>query len=112
MDNGINLSEVINLIMSNPELMNTIKSMGQRLSTERDSEPVDSKAEEEREKAPETASSEESTATYSHLEQKAQPGGRRRRLLSALKPYLSADRASALDSILVIGDVLDAMKGG
>ena len=35
---------------------------------------------------------------------------RRRELLSALKPYVSEKRAGAIDSIVTIADILDAMR--
>ena len=37
-------------------------------------------------------------------------GERRHRLLSAIKPYLSAPRAKALDSIEAIADLMDVLK--
>ena len=37
-------------------------------------------------------------------------GDRRHRLLSAIKPYLSAPRAKALDSIEAIADLMDVLK--
>ncbi len=36
----------------------------------------------------------------------------RRRLLGAMKNYLSPPRRSAVDSFLAIADILDSMKGG
>ena len=36
----------------------------------------------------------------------------RGRLLGSLKPYLSEKRASAIDTMISVADILDAMKGG
>ncbi len=114
MDNGLNLSEVINLIMSNPELMESIKSMSKKITDAPADEGSEVKASVEAPKKEDfSKAEEESVSTYSP-EGGKEPFGRKRRreLLCALKPYLSKDRANAIDSMLVITDVLDVMRRG
>ena len=75
------LSRIINIIMENPRLIEEIAALAK--SGEQSSEPV---------------------------AEKAAVAGRRGELLGALKPYLSTERAKAIDSMMTIAGILDAMK--
>ena len=64
---------------------------------------------EEAEKAEEAVQTGAQSAqpTYAHTEQKR---SNRSQLLCAFKPYVSGERAKAIDSMLAIADILDMMR--
>jgi hypothetical protein len=97
------LSKLVQLIMENPELVESISKLAstEEVPAEHTAEVI--------EKAPQTEPEKAVTATPVM----AEPQGkreRRTRLLSALKPYMSGERARAIDSMISIVDVLDIMK--
>ena len=101
---GLDLSKVVNLIMDNPRLIEEISSLA-KANKSSTSAPVESKTAEESE-----TKAEESPApavTYTEAKPKK---SRRGELLGAMKPYLSVERAKALDSVLTIAEILDLMK--
>ncbi len=113
------LSGIVNLILSNPKLIEEIREMANRKNdtsdmttaapqtpdappAERAAESTDDRAE----KGDDGVS--ESTAVFAagakaHRESRA-------RLFSALKPYLSEERRRAVDSMQQIADLIDVFK--
>ena len=102
---NLDISRVVGLIMENPQLIEQIAN----LAKQKDQEPP-----------PETAEIEESV-TETKVEEPAnlsvptyqeQNGHRndRARLLGALKPYVSKERAKAIDSMISIADILEMMR--
>ena len=96
MSNGTDISKLVELIMSDPDLMNRIKSLKE--GSERDDE--------DRKIEPTIAD-----ATR-EIHSKGGHKGRRGALLCALKPYLSKDRGKAIDTMLTALEVFDLIKGG
>ena len=92
------IGRIVSLIMENPRLIEEISSMAKADSQE--SEP-----QKEETKSVQTAV--EPLPTREHSPQ----GRNRSQLLGALKPYVSRERAQAIDSMLSIVEILDAMKG-
>ena len=99
------LSKIIGLIMENPELISKIQGLAK--SEEDKTAPV---AMEKEEVASEK--SEPTAAVAANTDAKAQLGARekRNRLLYAMKPYLSSERAKAIDSMMSIADIVDMIK--
>ena len=96
------LSKIVNLIMENPKLIEEIRSLTEKSQdTEDEAERTDA---EPAEKKPKEA------APVMTSPSPAIGKSRRRELLSALKPYVSKERARAIDSMLSIADVLEIMK--
>ena len=102
---NIDLSKVIGLIMENPSLVEQISSLVKQSSTENKPEDI-------------PPATEETSVLKEENEPKAEPtyspiiGQRNNRaqLLGALKPYVSKERAKAIDSMISIADILDMMK--
>lgn len=112
MDNSsLDLSKVVSLIMENPKLIGEIKSLMENKdsSEETVSESIatdtELPAEMPESNSPPTQKEEKSVPTSASA-----AGSNRRKLLTAFKPYLSGERQKALDSIVSIADVIDAMK--
>ena len=105
MDGTPDISRVINLIMENPELIDGIKSMLSKESSESEKKS----AEAETEAVDTSASISEPTVAVKDAD-----SGRSRRnaLLRALKPYVSGERAKAIDTMMSIADVMDIIKRG
>ncbi len=120
MDGTPDISKVISLIMQRPELIEAIRTM---VSTEgeaaRDVSTDEAEVSATDEKESATASDEASLAVSVPKDDAVQTaareasGKRKRRntLLHALKPYVSKERARAIDTMMTIADMLDAMKG-
>ena len=97
------LSRIISVIMENPEIVNQISSLlsGQDEKEEPTSaNPVQAVSEEPNE-----------TPVVANPIEKISKSAKRKQLLTAMKPYLSEDRARAVDSMLSIADVLSMMRG-
>ena len=112
MDNSsFDLSKVVSLIMENPTLIGEIRSL---MDNKENTEETVSKNTATDPELP--AEKSESISPPPQKEEKIVPtsvsdiGSNRRKLLSAFKPYLSGERQKALDSIVSIADVIDAMK--
>ena len=93
------LSGILSKIMSNPEAMTMLSSLLGNQSTK--SAPKEKK---ENEREPAIASILPPTPA------KASPREERRRLLLALKPFLSKERCEAIDRILMITDALSLLQ--
>ncbi len=96
------ISKIVGLIMQRPELIETIRGI---MSEDKEATSTDeaSAPEQEPAQAPENKT----------LAQPQDNGKRKRRntLLHALKPYVSPSRARAIDTMMTIADMLDAVKG-
>lgn len=93
------LSRIVGLIMENPDLISKIQGLARSDSSEGDDE---SKVKET--VAEESVQTAKSSATTTDEKQ------RRARLLHAMKPYLSSERARAIDSMLSMAEIIDMMK--
>ena len=102
---NLDLSKVISLIMENPALIEQISNLakGESESTKAESIPI---AEESIVK--EQIEEPKATPTYAPI---LSQRNNRAQLLGALKPYVSKERAKAIDSMISIADILDMMKG-
>ena len=102
---NLDLSKVIGLIMENPALIEQISNLAKQATVEKktdeQSEPME---EASLPKEPEEPKTE---PTYSPI---INHRNNRAQLLGALKPYVSKERAKAIDSMISIVDILDMMK--
>ena len=100
MANSPDISKIISLIMENPQLVEQISSLAKSESTENKHE--------------ESAPEESVTASVSSqpIMDYDRKSSTRSQLLRAMKPYLSESRGRAIDSMLSISGILDAMKRG
>lgn len=95
---NVDISKVINIIMENPALIEQISSLVKQDEVQNEeAQPVSSSEKKEEVARP---------VSYTPPSDKAN----RTRLLGALKPYLSSERAKAIDSMISIAEVLDMMK--
>ena len=94
------LGRIINLIMENPKLIEEISNLAKQ----------DEKTTAEEKNTPNPAPQEEAAIVRSAAP--VRPHSRRGELLTLLKPYLSEKRASAIDSMVSVADVLKMMKRG
>lgn len=101
---SLDLSKVVNLIMENPKLIEGISALAKG-DKNIPREATESSAPEE--------SYEEKVALkpkdVAYAGERPQRN-RRNELLFAMKPYLSKERARAIDSVLTIVDILGVMK--
>ena len=95
------LSKVINLILENPKLIEEISRLGQA----KDENAQEKEAPPQNETNVKMQKEVASTSAEVPLGKK-----RRSELLSALKPFLSNERAKAIDSMITIADILEVMK--
>ena len=105
------ISKIISLIMENPKLIEEISALanGDAAKVTPAEEADEAKeAEKEREEDVEQIKSIQSSAP---VEDRVRGGRNRSQLLFALKPYVSRERAQAIDSMLSIVEILDVMKG-
>ena len=112
MDNTPNISDVINVILQNPEMLGMIKSL---VGNQQEKTEEASVVSENSDLTPETASEEAAPAAILPSEGISAPdqkSERRRQLLSALKPYLSPTRARAIDSMLGFTEIFDVIRKG
>ena len=100
MSEGTNdLSRIVSLIMQNPQLIAEISNLARS-----DSQPT-----------ADSSTPIEEDIKASVTETAAVPDGASRRnarsqLLCALKPYVSKERAGAIDSMISIAEILEVMK--
>lgn len=92
------IGSIVNMIMGNPELVEKIAGMARGARSE-DAEPQASEVE--------AAVAEEANPTTSTNERRLH----RARLAGAMKPYLSKERAQAIDAMLSIADILELTRG-
>ena len=103
---SIDIGKVIGIIMENPQLIEQIASLAKQ------STPSTNVPEEAMPAPTEIAAKEDVVPTATTPTYKSETHGRsnRAQLLGALKPYVSEDRAKAIDSMISIADILDMMK--
>ena len=109
MDNSsLDLGKIVSLIMENPKLVSDIKAMAENKekTEEEDIKDEENEVKEEPKMASADILPNQKKETFSgdHTH------SNRKRLLAAFKPYLSEERKRALDSIVSITDIIDAMK--
>ncbi len=106
-DGSVDLAKVVSLIMENPALIEQISAMVKGNNVRTDDKPEAVDEDNAAEQQVPTAEAVSTAATYSEPEARRSNRGR---LLGSLKPYLSASRATAIDTMISIADVLDVMK--
>ena len=105
MADGNDLGKIVSLIMENPRLIEEISNLAKGKPEEKP--PHRAESEQAGSESEETAQ-----ASLGEAQITAPRNGRNRsQLLGALKPYVSVERAQAIDSMLSIVEILDAMKG-
>ena len=104
------IARIVSLIMENPKLIEEISSLARAEEATPESQEAEAvKAVPESAKENQKA---DDAPVFSTVE-KTENGGdlkHRSRLLCALKPYVSRERAHAIDSMLSIVEILDLMK--
>ena len=101
---GLDLSKVINLIMENPKLIEEISALAKGDKHGTPETTQNASVEEETEEK--TALTPKDITYASERPHRS----KRNELLCAMKPYLSKERARAIDSVLTIVDILGVMK--
>ena len=102
---GLDIGKVVSLIMENPALIEQIANLAKSKDSPTIAEPT---AQEETTKPAESPPIQVSSEpTYAQKPRGVQD---RARLFGALKPYVSEERAKAIDSMLTIAEILDMMK--
>ena len=99
------LGRIVGLIMENPKLIEEISRLAHGEASDGE-KPPDSAASEKVEGVNEAEAKPEAIQTVSAPE----PKRRRTELLCALKPYVSKERAQAIDSMITVVEILDTMK--
>lgn len=99
---GIDISKVISVIMENPRLIEEISALVSKTDSVPEPTPKIPESKEENEEIKQESLPVSSNVGYSR--------GNRAQLLGALKPYVSKERAKAIDSMLSIADILDMMR--
>ena len=107
MENTPDIAKVVGLIMQNPELIETIKGMIGNSERPQDDAPDNKEVNGGDATEAKEVSVTERASTESDGKRK-----RRNTLLQALKPYVSENRSRAIDTMMTIADMLDAVKGG
>lgn len=97
------ISRMVKLILENPGLMAQI----------RDAVAQDPPTDLTAQSTPAEEADEELTPVATAAPTGEDSGGavRRQRLLKALRPYVSAERARAIDTVIALSDVLGLMRG-
>lgn len=98
MDNDI--SKIVSLILENPQIVEQIRELSQKESKETPNAEDTGVSEETAEPA----------SSYINDSRSVPDGSRRRQLLGALKPYLSSERAKAIDSMMSIAEIIDIAR--
>ena len=99
------ISRIVSVIMENPKLIEEIRGL-----IETAPEAGASNTAEDNGAAKETAELQPITEKSDTREKSRPQNLHRKDLLSALKPYVSKERAQAIDSMLSIADVLEIMR--
>ena len=97
------IGRIIQLIMENPSLVEEIS----RLASS-DSENTASEA--AAQTSPTSVEMTEAPTPPPTVRTEAPARAKRAQLLGALKPYVSAERAKAIDSMISVAEILDMMK--
>ena len=105
MQNTPDLSGIINLIMQNPSLIAEISALAKPKSDPSPEPEITESTQQKEEPTVKEEPEEEKIAVSSAPLMRTH----RHELLSAMKPYLSENRRSAIDSMASILDVIDVM---
>ena len=109
MDGSADLSKILGIIMENPEIIEKIKQMASgNEKTEATSATEEAIADQPPKTEPATASPSE--ASEASAATRGRDKKRRHDLLCAIKPYVSAERSRAIDTMLSVVEVLEIMK--
>lgn len=103
MSESLDLSRVVSLIMQNPELISKISELASTGSSEQ------SEAEEEALPLSDEPIAEQSEPVSLPVREESRHD-RRSKLLSAMKPYLSAERSRTIDTMLTVIEMVDSIK--
>ena len=87
---NLDISKVVGLIMENPQLIEQIANLAKPKENEKEPLPSEIIKEE--------------------TQERRHGQSERAKLLGALKPYVSEDRAKAIDSMISIAEILDMMR--
>ena len=109
MDSNLDLSSVVSLIMSHPELIEEIASLAKREMPKMPSSPSESKGTEP--PSEEGEREQETVQTASEVVEVGGDGKRenRKKLFSAIRPFLSEERARTLSSVEAVISILDSL---
>ena len=103
---NFDIGKIVGIIMENPQIIEQISSLARQsegsAATPREEARVQEKADQQERTA--TASAEPTYSAQSIAR------GNRAQLLGALKPYVSDERAKAIDSMISIADIIDMMR--
>lgn len=99
MDNNMDLSSLVSLIMQNPDIIAKIASLAKQPTSEPEASMPQDTAEAVTEAVPEEAE------PPTDIKRK-----NRERLFGALRPYLSSERAKTLASVEAMVAIIDSMK--
>ncbi len=97
------IGKIIQLIMENPSLVAEISRLANSDSEKETSEAV-------AEPSPPALEKAEAPVPPPTVQAAAPVRAKRAQLLGALKPYVSAERAKAIDSMISVAEILDMMK--
>lgn len=101
---SLDIGKVVGLIMENPQLIEQISNLARQKSDPPTLEVTEVKeVSEVQEEAAEVTAQPTYQIPTSHR-------GNRAQLLGALKPYVSSERAKAIDSMISIADILEMMR--
>ena len=100
------LSKIISLIMQNPTLISEISSLVKSAPTEEEKKTEPTAIDQTEDKSSIEVAEEVVTEP---ITKQAVRRTRRKELLNAMKPYLSDNRRTAIDSMSSILDILDVM---
>lgn len=126
---SLDLSKIVSVIMENPELISAIKklaSAGEKVDTDSTPNEISVAADDTSDVSEETyvgsdgdgasveTSAESDTVLTSASTYKGSAGSSTRRatLLKALKPYVSKERAKAIDTMMSFAEVFKLMREG
>ncbi len=102
---GLDIGKVVELIMENPQLIAQISSLAKQKESSITSEEM-----EDAEAKPQEAAEDATAVSQPTYTPSVQKRSNRSQLFCALKPYVSGERAKAIDSMLAIADILDMMR--
>ena len=97
------IAKIVNMIMENPKLIEEISNMAKADSANTEITEAESKT-------PTEVSENVSASANPSIAPGPRGTRNRSELLCALKPYVSSERAHAIDSMLSIVEILDLMK--
>ena len=111
MDGSPDISKILGIIMENPDIIEKIKNMAQsgEKNAETENRISDTVSAPEAETVSASAEAKEAAAEAAAAP-RISSKKRRHDLLTAIKPYVSAERSRAIDTMLSVVEVLEIMK--